>query len=91
MNLKQPAAILGLLYLPPALFCMIPAMQLWRFASNAGVFVQLRHENSLEAAFRAQKSYWKFVTLTALLASGSYLALVAAIYFKTTMSAATLP
>jgi len=86
MKFHRPTALLGLLYLPPALFCMVPATHLWRFAANAGTFVQLRHENSLEAALHAQKSYWKFVAITALLASGVYVALLATIYFNIVIS-----
>ena len=68
-----PQAFIGCIYIPFALLYIVPAIFLWRYAAHAKAFCITRHEQSLEEALQAQKSFWKFVAITALVVIGLYI------------------
>jgi formate hydrogenlyase subunit 3/multisubunit Na+/H+ antiporter MnhD subunit len=53
--------VIGLLYLVPAIF-------LWKFAQRARAFAEDRRPGLLEEALDAQRSYWKFMGIMAIIA-----------------------
>jgi hypothetical protein len=71
-----PPAFLGCIYIPFALLYIVPALFLWRYAAHAKAFAITRHEQSLEEALQAQKSFWKFVAITALVVIGLYILVI---------------
>jgi hypothetical protein len=56
---------LGLLYLPLALLYVYPGIKLWKYGSAIGRLVASRIPAELEAALAEQKSFWKYVGVTA--------------------------
>jgi len=71
-----PPVFLGCIYIPMAILYIIPAIFLWRYATNTKAFASLRQIQYLEAALQAQKSFWKFVAITALIMIGLYLLVI---------------
>ena len=49
-----------------ALFYIVPAFFLWRYADRIGLFVRDRSTGALASALEAQKSFWKFVGILTL-------------------------
>jgi hypothetical protein len=58
---------MGVLYLLFAVMYLMPGVYLNRYASRIGDLVQGGREDQLEQALEAQKSFWKFVGIAALL------------------------
>ncbi len=56
---------IGLLYLPLALLYVYPGIKLWKYGSAIGRLVASRTPSELEAALAEQKSFWKYLGLTA--------------------------
>jgi hypothetical protein len=65
-------ALLGLAYIPFGLLYLAPAIYLHRYASRAKAFVRMRAEQQLEEAIDAQKSFWKFCAILALIIIAAY-------------------
>ncbi len=63
----MPGAILGLVYIVMAILYVVPAVYLWRYAGRIGSFLQQESIGSLASALEAQKSFWKFVGIVALI------------------------
>ena len=55
------SAVLGGVYIAMALFYIIPAVFLWKYADRIALFVRERSTGALASALEAQKSFWKFV------------------------------
>jgi hypothetical protein len=86
MRGNAPTAILACVYIPMAVLYVIPAIFLWRYATHTKEFALTRHEPSLEAALQAQKSFWKFTAISALVLIGLYLLAIPIIIFVTVVS-----
>jgi hypothetical protein len=71
-----PPMFLSCIYVPAALLYIAPAIFLWRFATHSKAFAITRHEQSLELALQAQKSFWKYVAITALIVIALYLLII---------------
>ncbi|HVT79768.1 MAG TPA: DUF5362 family protein [Phycisphaerae bacterium] len=74
---NEPPGLLGCMYVPFALLYIMPGIFLWRYASSAKAFSISRDEQNLEQAIQAQKSFWKFVAITALVVIGIYVLIIA--------------
>jgi hypothetical protein len=72
----DPPAFLGCIYIPLAALYIMPAVFLWRYANHCKSFAAYRHEQELEEALQAQKSFWKFVAITALVVIGLYILII---------------
>jgi len=60
-------AAAGIVYIVMAVLYVIPAVFLWMYADRIGIFLRQRSLNSLATALQAQKSFWKFVGVVALI------------------------
>ncbi|HVX86017.1 MAG TPA: GYF domain-containing protein [Phycisphaerae bacterium] len=60
-----------------AVLYVIPAVFLSQYASNARRFGKLRESRALERALRAQKSFWKFMAIFAIVVVLIYVVLIA--------------
>jgi len=57
---------IGLVYACAGLLNIVPAMFLWRFASRSSHYVAGPSDQRLESALDAQRSYWKFMGIFAI-------------------------
>jgi hypothetical protein len=73
---QNPQGLVGCVYMPFALLYFIPAVFLWRYASHSKAFSITRHEQSMDEALQAQKSFWKFTAITALVVIGLYILII---------------
>lgn len=53
--------IVGIFYVPMAILQMVPAIYLSQYASRITRVLTTREPADLEAALRAQKSFWKYI------------------------------
>ena len=67
---------LGFAYLAMGLIYIGPALYLHRFASRIKELLAQRRESDLEAALKAQKSFWKLVGIMALVVLCLYVVLM---------------
>jgi hypothetical protein len=70
------AAGVGLIYIVLAVFYIIPAVLLSRYASQCRSFANLRHEQLLEKAVETQKSFWKYMAIFTLTIIALYLIMI---------------
>jgi hypothetical protein len=71
-------ATVGIVYIVMAIFYIIPGVLLSRYASKCRSFANLRSEQLLEQAVEAQKSFWKYSAILALVIIALYLVIIAA-------------
>jgi len=64
---RPKAAILGALYLPASVLYFFAALFLFQYAKSIGEFVRGGQPGQMESALKAQKSFWKFIGVVALL------------------------
>ena len=69
-------AVIGVVYIVMALFYIIPAVFLWRYADRIALFVQERSTGALASALEAQKSFWKFVGILMLVVMAIYAVII---------------
>jgi hypothetical protein len=69
-------AFVGCIYIPFGLLYIVPGLFLWRYATYSKAYAIQRHESHLEGALQAQKSFWKFVAILALVMIGLYLLMI---------------
>jgi hypothetical protein len=77
----MPLAALSLIYLIIGIVMLIPVRFLHKFGTKIRNYVQTSVESELEAAFKNNKSYWKFtgILIIIYLAAAPVLAITAAI------------
>jgi hypothetical protein len=80
---EGPPGVLGLAYFVMSAFYIPPAIFLHRYAGAAKMFSRLRDDESLEKAVEAQKSFWKFVAVLALVIIGLYIVMIPVIVIIT--------
>ncbi|HVS72409.1 MAG TPA: GYF domain-containing protein [Phycisphaerae bacterium] len=68
-----------------AILYVIPAVYLAQYATNARRFGKLRDARAQERALKAQKSFWKFMAILAVIVIALYLALMAVAYVIASM------
>ncbi|MFT7641128.1 MAG: hypothetical protein ACI9G1_002873 [Pirellulaceae bacterium] len=54
-------ALMGAIYIVMALLYIVPAIFLWKYASQIAIFLGDRSASTLASALESQKSFWKFV------------------------------
>ena len=54
-------AVLGIIYIVMALIYIVPGIFLWQYATRINEHLRHNTANSLAAALKPQKSFWKFV------------------------------
>jgi len=59
-----------------ALFYIVPALYLFRYAANIARLRNSGRADDLENALQAQKSFWKFVGIVAAIVVGIYAAIM---------------
>jgi len=75
-----PGLMLGIVYAGVGALNLLPASFLWRFASRSDGYVSAPSSHRLEQALDAQRAYWKFMGVFAIVCFGvACLAVVAAI------------
>jgi hypothetical protein len=82
----KPPAFLACVYIPIAILYIIPALFLWRYARHSKAYARARHESSLEEALQAQKSFWKFVAISALIVLAIYMVLIPIVIIAAAMN-----
>jgi len=65
-------AVVGVVYIIMALFYIIPAVFLWRYADRIALFVREGSTGALASALEAQKSFWKFAGIVMLVVIAIY-------------------
>lgn len=80
---------LGLVYLPFALLYVPPCVFMLRYGGALKVFLQDGSMESLTAAMRHQKSFWKFIGMLTAIGIGLYVVVVAAVVVVGIVSAAS--
>ena len=65
-------AVVGGIYIAMALLYIVPAIFLWRYADQIARFDRDRSSGRLATALEAQKSFWKFVGIAALIMLAVY-------------------
>jgi len=68
----NPEAFIGCAYVPLAILYIVPAIFLYRYAKHSKSFAVNGDERDFENAIAAQKSFWKFVAMTALVMVALY-------------------
>ncbi|MGC4032879.1 MAG: DUF4339 domain-containing protein [Tepidisphaeraceae bacterium] len=66
----------GIVYIGLAVIYYVPGVYLGRYASRIADLCQARREDQLEEALEAQKSFWKFVGIAALLTIGLWVVMM---------------
>jgi hypothetical protein len=66
----------GLAWLVVAVLYLPPVVYLSRYSSYTKTFLWLRQAAALEAAFTAQKSFWKYVVISSFITLGLYILIV---------------
>jgi hypothetical protein len=64
--------IFGVVYIAMAVFYIMPAVFLWRYADRIAMFVQEGTAGSLASALESQKSFWKFVGILTMVIMAVY-------------------
>ena len=67
MRAGAGATVVGVVYLAISCLYLAPAIYLNRYASRIGDLMRMNRADILEAALEAQKSFWKFVGILALI------------------------
>lgn len=75
-GMQGVGAVMGLIYIAMAMLYIAPAIFLNRYASRLGSLMNTRRNQDLDAALEAQKSFWKFVGITAAIVIGIYLVIL---------------
>jgi hypothetical protein len=71
-----PESVVGCVYIPFALLYIVPAIFLWRYAGHSKAFSISRDSMNLENAIQAQKSFWKFTAVTAIVVMAIYAVII---------------
>jgi hypothetical protein len=69
-------AFMAVAYMGMAMLYIVPAIFLFRYGRYASAFGKMHDEKNMEDALQAQKSFWKFVTITVLVVISLYLLLL---------------